>query len=62
MLTEDLKPGMIIMINSTKACWLVMKVSKLSTVFFIVWLGPHGVVEQQQSGLLTLLDCEELSI
>jgi hypothetical protein len=61
MLTKNLKSGMIIMVDSTKACWLVLKILKRSSGFVIVWLSPYGVIEKELTLTVNLLDCQEVS-
>jgi len=61
MLIKELKPAMIIMVESTKACWLVLKILKRSFGFVIVWLSPYGVIEKESTSTVNLLDCQKVS-
>lgn len=49
------------MVDSTKACWLVLKILKRSSGFVIVWLSPYGVIEKELTLTVNLLDCQEVS-
>lgn len=62
MLITNLKPGMIIMVDSTQACWLVLKILKRSFGFVIVWLSPYGVIEKELTSTVNLLGCQEVSL